>query len=286
MPAHQLDETDAVARGHRLDPRAADRIDRGRVRRQVAEAAVDEADVVVDRLGHPDHRDPCAAAAHLVGDPQRAGERAVAADDEQHADAVRLEVVDQLGRVLRAARGAEHRAAVVVDVRDRLGREHHRLVPVARDQPLEAVAEPGDATHAVAVPQLEHDAADHVVQARGEPAAGHDPAAQRARIEEDPVARAGELERGQRVDRAARGAQRRQRVVDQHAVGRADVVDRRRAEVGGDRRGEARRAEGLDRDVVGGQRAVAVRGALCGHRRRVLARSPLIPCFEGPRRAR
>ncbi len=51
-----------------------------------------------------------------VGDPLRAVQRAVAADHEQDVDAQLLEAVDDLVRVLLPARGAEDRAAVLVDV--------------------------------------------------------------------------------------------------------------------------------------------------------------------------
>ena len=84
-----------------------------------AEALIDEHDVVVDRLGNADdgdlrrraRRSPrviCIAPA----------ERAVAADDEQHVDAHLFQAIDDLGGVLLAARGAQDRAAMLVDVAD------------------------------------------------------------------------------------------------------------------------------------------------------------------------
>ena len=81
-----------------------------------AEAVVDERDVVVDRLRDADDRDPQLALGDHVGDPLRAVQRAVAADHEQDVDAELLQAVDDLVRVLLPARGAEDRAAVLVDV--------------------------------------------------------------------------------------------------------------------------------------------------------------------------
>jgi len=52
--------------------------------------------------------------------------------------------VDQLRGLLRSAQGAQHRPALVVDVRDRFGGQRQRHVTVARDQPLVAEAEAGD----------------------------------------------------------------------------------------------------------------------------------------------
>ena len=141
---HQLDEADAVARARRLDVRAADRLHRGREGALEAEAAVDEVDVVVDRLRDPDDRDGQPAPLDLRDDLARAAQRAVAADHEQHADAERRERVDHLDRVLAAARRAEHGAALLVDLAHLRRAQAHRLVAVARDQPLEAVAEAED----------------------------------------------------------------------------------------------------------------------------------------------
>ena len=84
---HQLHEADAVARAHRLDVRAADRLHRRREGALEAEAAVDEVDVVVDRLRDPDHRDRQLRAARSPRRSARAAQRAVTTDHEQHADA-------------------------------------------------------------------------------------------------------------------------------------------------------------------------------------------------------
>ena len=117
VAAHQLHQADAVGRRARLDVGGADRLGRARERGPEAEALVDERDVVVDRLRDADDaRSSARARSTDVGDPLRAAQRAVAADDEQDVDPELLEAVDDLLRVLLAARAAEDRAAVLVDV--------------------------------------------------------------------------------------------------------------------------------------------------------------------------
>ena len=102
---------DAVARAHRLDVRAADHVDRGRVGALEAEAAVDEVDVVVDGLGDADDGD-------LEPAPRRSPPTSCIAPrsvpsppiDEQDVDAELLEAVDHLRGIL--ARRARCRAMV------------------------------------------------------------------------------------------------------------------------------------------------------------------------------
>ncbi len=69
---HQLHQADAVARAVGLDVGAADHVDRGGEGALEAEAAVDEVDVVVDRLRDADHRDRQLAAFELGDDLGRA----------------------------------------------------------------------------------------------------------------------------------------------------------------------------------------------------------------------
>ena len=109
-----------------------------------------------------------------AGDLLRAVQRAVAADHEQDVDAHLLEAVDDLLRVLAAARAAEDRAAVLVDAAHDVGVELHDLVPVAGDEALVAVAEAEDPAHAVVARELHHQAADDVVEPGAETAAGDD----------------------------------------------------------------------------------------------------------------
>ena len=60
------------------------------------------------------------ALGDLLRDPHRAAERAVAADHEQHVDAHPFQAIDDLRGILLAARRAQDRAAVLVDVGDEL----------------------------------------------------------------------------------------------------------------------------------------------------------------------
>ena len=72
-----------------------------------------------------------------------------------------------------------------------VGREQSRFMAEPRDHALVTVAESENPLHAIAARELEHDAPDDVVQPRAQATARDDAAADRTRIEEDLIARAG-----------------------------------------------------------------------------------------------
>ena len=182
-------------------------------------------DVVVDGLGHTDDGDLEAAALDLRRELHGTANGAVAADHEQDADAVRFEMVDDLTGILRSARRAEDGPALMMDVRDRCRRQCEGLVTEARDQSFVAVTKPENPLDAVPAHELEHDAADDVVDPGTQTAAGDDAAADGAGIEENLVARPGELEGRQRRRVRGMDAERRQPIVDHHLLGRAHERD-------------------------------------------------------------
>jgi hypothetical protein len=98
------------------------------------------------------------------------------------------------------------------------------------------------------VRQLEHEPAHDVVDAGAQASAGDDPAAQRRGIEEDAVARAGELERRQR--RVPFTDHARETIVEQQPLGAPDVVHRSLSQPRCHRRFEATRAERLDLEIA------------------------------------
>ncbi len=125
-------------------------------------------------------------------------------------------------------------------------------------RPRKPSRKPSTCGHAVVVRQLEHQAADHVVEPGAEAAAGHDRRPGERRVEVDVLARAARLHRRQLADRALVGDGRAHRVVEQHPVGFVDVVRRARpAAQQADHRGAAGRlADAPDPQVgrVDGQR--------------------------------
>ena len=155
-------------------------------------------DVVVDRLRDADDGDPQAPLGDHPDDLHRAAHRPVAADDEQHVDVEPLEAVDDLLGVLVAARGAQDGAAVDGDVAHRgSGLSSTTSWPYDGDEPLVAVLDADDPAHLVVVGQVAHEAGDHVVEARAEPAAGDDRGAGLRRVEEDLAAGPAGLQAGQ-----------------------------------------------------------------------------------------
>jgi hypothetical protein len=198
--------------------------------------------------------------------------RAVATDHEQDVDAEPLQAVDDLLRVLWPAGGAQHGAAVDVDVPNALRRQIHQLVAVGGDETLVAVAEADDAPHPVVVGQVADQAADDVVETGAQPAAGHDPGPGLGRVEENLASRAGRLEAGQAADRTATRPDHAQGVVEEYPVTLVDIVFRglpgveQRSQRGLD----PGRPEGLDRQI----RATGDGGALA---RRAPSRDPMHP---------
>jgi hypothetical protein len=135
------------------------------------------------------------APGDLFGDVERAAQGAVAADAEQDADVEIHEPVDHLADILRPARRAENRAALLVDFGHEIRVEHERLNALLLDHALEAVAKPIDGLDLVPIRELHDQSPDHVVDAGTQPAARHDADLGFRRIEEYLLARAGLLER-------------------------------------------------------------------------------------------
>ena len=110
VAAHHLDQHHPLMRlGGAVQP--VDGLGRHGQRGVVAESHVGAIDVVVDGLGHADHRDV------LLGQPVRGGQRALAADRDEHVDAVvverLLDLVEPGAQLLGVGpRGAQHRAAL------------------------------------------------------------------------------------------------------------------------------------------------------------------------------
>ncbi len=165
-PHHLDDQHPVVAVGGRVQ--AVDRLHRDVDRGVEAEGVVGGAEVVVDRLRHPDHRQ-----AVLVVQARRRPQGVLAADRDQAVDPRRREV---RGDPLRAAvagervgpRGAEDGAAAGQDAAH-LGDAERHAVGLQRPPPAVAVA---DELVPVVAGALADDRADHRVQARAIAAAG------------------------------------------------------------------------------------------------------------------
>jgi hypothetical protein len=166
VPAHHLDDEDpVVALGRRVE--AVDRLGRDVDRGVEAERQVGRAEVVVDRLRDPQHRQPV-----VVVEAGGGAERVLAADRDQRVEVEpRERLADPVGPVVTLervrARGAEDRPAARQDPARRLDRQ---LVVGALERAAPAVAEADDRV-AVVVDPLAHDRADRRVQPRAVAAA-------------------------------------------------------------------------------------------------------------------
>jgi hypothetical protein len=195
-------------------------LDRG----EKSERARDESDVVINGLRHADNRQRVAAIARFLVKIVRAALSAVAADGEKNVYPARDEILHCLAHVHRAARGAENRAALLMNVIDELRRDLHRLAAALR---IEAAVTAAKAEHlgdAVAVVEFEKKRADDVVEARTQTAARHDARARLLRIEKQLRPRPRQLE----LDAWFRP--------DFDPLGDADIVANRVAERGSEER--------------------------------------------------
>ena len=193
VAAHELHEPDPVAGRFGLGVGGVGRAPRFCDGRVESERPLHEGNVVVDRLGHADDADRQAAPRRFLADRLRPAQRPVPADRKEHPDAELVQVLRHFGRVLRAAGRSEHRSAALVDPVHGLGRQFERLVPKPADQAFVAETKAVDLRHAVLGVQVQDDGADDVVQSGAEASAGHDPAREPRRIEEQHAPRAGGL---------------------------------------------------------------------------------------------
>ena len=127
VATHEFHEPDAAGHAARLGVRAIEHPRGFFDGAEESECARDEADVVVDGLRHADDGERVAAAARFLVEIVRAALRAVATDGEENVHAARDEVVHRDADVHRAARGAEDRAAFLMNAIDELRRDLHRL---------------------------------------------------------------------------------------------------------------------------------------------------------------
>jgi len=225
MAPHHLHHSDSVGRPLRLAMRSVQRLHRLRGRRHESEALVHPLEIVVDRLGHPDHPDGQLPAPDLIADLQRPPHGAVSPDHEQHVNPVTDQTVHHRLRGLRPARCSKDGSAALVDLGDEVRSEFH-LQPF-RDQPAVAVLKPHYPLHAVVIARAHHDVADHIVEAGAQTAAGHDADRGPPGIEEQLAPRPGQFEGGRLFDGKTFLQQAVRPVVREHALGTVPEPDSR-----------------------------------------------------------
>ncbi len=179
--------------------RAVDHLLRFRYRGEKAEGLVAELDVVIDRLWDAHDRDLGAAAGYFLGNRVGATLRAVAADGEQNVHAERFQKVHIHHRVLRPARGAQHRSAPMVNVLDHAVGQFARRFTLGRIEPLVTVTNADDGGHAVIRFQRVVQIADDVIDAGAKSAAGHNGRLGFGGLEEDFFPRARFFERASSI---------------------------------------------------------------------------------------
>ena len=165
VAAHHLHQADAVDGAPGFDVGAAEDLVGLLDGRHQPERLLAIGDVVVDRLGDADDGDLESAAGDFLVDAMGAALGAVAADAEEHVDALALEEIDDHAGVLLAPRRAEHRAALFVDLVDELHRERDRrlaLVQILKRTRLglevRAVAQNRNMAKAMGIPTAKVDA--------------------------------------------------------------------------------------------------------------------------------
>src|SRR4029453_15976419 len=104
-----------------------------------------------------------------------------------------LEVIHHFRRVLGPSRRPEDGSAALVDPVNGFGCQLEWLVPDPAYEAFVTETEAVDLVHAVVSVQAQDDCADYVVQSRADTAAGHDPACEFRRIDEQHAPRSGGL---------------------------------------------------------------------------------------------
>jgi len=166
LPAHNLDDADAVDGAEGLDVRGRDGVNGFGDGGLEAERFLNETQIVIDCFRYTDDGDSQAALLYLFGDGEHALLSAVAADAEEDVDAHLFECIDDvLAALAKAARGAENRAAPRVNLGDDIGIELHNRQRELRQEASIAVTDAGDSADSVAVPQAHNNRADDVVEA-------------------------------------------------------------------------------------------------------------------------
>jgi hypothetical protein len=151
-------------------------------------------------------------------------DRTVTPDDEEDVDAELHQPVHHDLGILCASGCPEDGAALHVDLADPLRGQFHRLPPVGRHQPGEAVAEADDIADPVVCFEFHHQSADDVIQPRAQPTASDDPRPGRARRVKDLAPRPTRFQGGHLRERDTVRQQQLHGVVEQHPVVLFDVV--------------------------------------------------------------
>src|SRR5580658_5646729 len=160
---HELDHGDAVLRSRGFHVRPTDDVDRRCVGGLEAEAAIDEVDIVVDRLRDSNDANEEIAPGDLRRDLHGSFERAVSSDDEQDADVELVQAIHHFARILIAARRSEGRTSDVVNVGHGGGGQLDGFMAEPADEAFVSVPKTEDVSDAVALSELEDDASDDVV---------------------------------------------------------------------------------------------------------------------------
>lgn len=174
VPAHELDQADAVGRSPGLHVGAVDHLPGLLQGRRIPESPAHMHDVVVDRFGNAHDRDFRSPARGFFVNEMRCFLRSVSSHAEKDRDAFLLQEVHHHAGILVPAGGTQDRSPFLVDLVHELARELDRGLPLGRIETLVAVPDPQNVLDSVMVVKFEEDRADYVVDAGAEAAASHD----------------------------------------------------------------------------------------------------------------
>mmetsp|Transcript_18793 Transcript_18793/g.65521 ORF Transcript_18793/g.65521 Transcript_18793/m.65521 type:complete len:306 (+) Transcript_18793:1101-2018(+) len=166
IPAHQLHDAHTLVTTRRLDPGVADAPASRLNCRVEAEGLVEVQDIVVDGLRHAHDGDLQAPILRLLVELVCGALGAVAADREEHVDALFLQLVANLLGVEAAAAGLQHTASFVMDFANNLGVEPHRRVLLRITQSIVATLDAQNVPDAILMPQCVGHLPNDGVQAR------------------------------------------------------------------------------------------------------------------------
>src|SRR6516164_8251629 len=149
VPAHQFHEGQAVVNTPRFRVCAVENLNRFLNRCEVTESARHKRHVVVYRFRDAYYRERMTSLPGFLKERVAAALGAIAADGEQDMNIASNEIVHSGRHIDRAARSPEYRSAVVMNLVNKCGCDHHRFRTARGVKTLITAFEPENLGHSI-----------------------------------------------------------------------------------------------------------------------------------------
>lgn len=172
LTSHELDDADASVRALRLNGGSLNRLLSLFDSRVETERLIQEQNIVINCLRHANHGHLDATLGALVANRVGPGVRTVAANDENHVDAVVDNRLDNLLDVSTPSPRSENRTTSVMNISNVLSIELHERI--TGKEAFKSVSNAADLLHSITNLERVHDRTNHIIDPGTEPTAGDD----------------------------------------------------------------------------------------------------------------